>query len=94
MSSKSSRTLLTVIMNVLIVVAIALTARLVVLFFGQLASLEWSKALVSVTDLMVIPFGIEQIKTPYGGAFDANAALTILLVLALEWVLSLMRGRG
>ena len=93
MSSKSGRTLLTVVMNVLVFVAIALTVRLVVMFFGQIASMDWAKAVVSVTNLLVIPFGIEPIKTPYGGVFDANAALTILVVLVAEWVLSLARGR-
>jgi hypothetical protein len=93
-SSKPLRTLLTVVMNVLIVVAIALTVRLVVMFFGQIASQDWAKTIVSITSLIVIPFGIEPIKTPYGGVFDANAALTILVVLVAEWVLSLARGRN
>jgi len=92
-SSKPVRTLVTVVMNLLIVVAIALTVRLVVMFFGVIAAKEWAKAIVSITNLLVIPFGIEPIKTPYGGVFDANAALTILLVLVAEWVLSLVRGR-
>lgn len=92
--SKSLRTLLTVVMNVLVIVAVALTVRLVVMFFGQIASQEWAKTIVSITDLIVIPFGIDAIKTPYGGVFDANAALTILVVLALEWVLSMVRGSG
>lgn len=94
MSSKSGRTLLTVVMNLLVFVAIALTVRLVVMFFGQIASMDWAKAVVAVTNLVVIPFGIEPIKTPYGGVFDANAALTILVVLVAEWVLSLARDRG
>jgi hypothetical protein len=93
-SSKPVRTLLTVAMNVLIFVAIALTVRLVVMFFGQIASLDWAKSIVSITNLLVIPFGVEPIKTPYGGVFDANAALTILVVLVVEWVLSLARGRS
>ena len=93
MSSKPLRTLLTVVMNLLIIVAIALTVRLVVMFFGVIAAKEWAKTIVSITSLLVIPFGIEPIKTPYGGVFDANAALTILVVLVAEWVLSLARGR-
>ncbi len=93
MSSRSGRTLLTVVMNLLVIVAIALTVRLVVEFFGALASTDWGKVVVSITNLIVIPFGIEPIKTPYGGVFDANAALTILLALIVEWVLGLVRGR-
>jgi hypothetical protein len=91
--SSRPRGVLTVVMNVLVFVAILLTIRLVVMFFGQIASQEWAKTVVSVTDLVVVPFGIDAIKTPYGGVFDANAALTILLVLVIEWVLSLIRGR-
>jgi len=79
-------------MNILIAVAIVLTARLVVEFFGQLAAQEWGKALVALSNPFIIPFGIEGIKTPYGGVFDVNAGLLILLVLAAEWLLSGIRS--
>lgn len=94
MSSKPARTVITLIMNVLIAIAIALTARLVVEFFGQLAAQQWGKAIVALTDPLIIPFGIDGIKTPYGGVFDVNAALMIGLVLAAEWLLSGMRSRA
>lgn len=93
MSTKPARSLLTIVMNVLVIVAIVLTVRLVVLFFGQLASQDWAKTFQAFTDLLVIPFGLEPIKTPYGGVFDINAALTILVLLLAEWVLSTVRGR-
>jgi len=93
-SSKPARTIITIFMNVLIAVAIVLTARLVIEFFGQLAAQEWGKALIALSNPLIIPFGIEGIKTPYGGVFDVNAGLLILLVLAAEWLLSGIRTRA
>ena len=80
-------------MNVLVAVAILLTARLVVEFFGQLAAQQWGKALVALSHPLIIPLGVEGIKTPYGGVFDVNVALMILLVLAAEWILSGIRSQ-
>lgn len=94
MSSKPARTITTFIMNILIAIAIVLTARLVVEFFGQLAAQQWGKTLVALSSALVIPFGIEGIKTPYGGVFDVNAALTVLVVLGAEWLLSGVRSRA
>ncbi len=94
MSSKPARTIITFIMNVLIALAIVLTARLVVQFFGQLEAQQWGEALVALTRPLLIPFGVEGIKTPYGGLFDVNAGLMILLVLAAEWLLSGIRSRA
>lgn len=85
---------LSVVAVALIAVAIALTARVVVLFFGTLAAQGWAEAIVTITDRFVIPFGIEPIKTPYGGIFDVDASLTIVVVVVGEWLLSLARGRG
>jgi len=89
-----ARTIITVIMNVLIVCAIAVTVRLGIRFFGQLASQEWGKAIVSWTSVLVIPFGLHSIKTPYGGVFEVSAALMIGVYLAIEWVLAGIRSRA
>ena len=94
MSSKPARTIISIFLNLLIVVAIVLTARLVVEFFGQLAAQQWGKALVALSQPLLIPFGLEGIKTPYGGVFDVNAAMMIVLVLAAEWLLSGIRSRA
>jgi len=88
------RTVFTVIMDVLVVVAVAVTVRIVVLFFGTLAAQGWAEAVVALTNPVIIPFGIEAIKTPYGGVLDVNAALTVVAVLALEWLLSVFRSRA
>jgi len=93
-SSKPARTIISIFLNLLIVVAIVLTARLVVEFFGQLAAQQWGKALVALSQPLLIPFGLEGIKTPYGGVFDVNAAMMIVLVLAAEWLLSGIRSRA
>ncbi len=94
MSSKPARTIITFFMNVLIAVAIVLTARLVVEFFGQLAAQQWGKALVVLSSPLLFPFGLEGIKTPYGGVFNVNAGAMIVLVLATEWLLSGIRTRA
>lgn len=94
MSSKPARTIVAVIMNVLIVVAILLTARILVEFFGQLAAQDWAQTIIALTNPLVIPFGVDGITTPYGGFLDVNAALTVVLVLAAEWLLSGVRSRA
>jgi uncharacterized protein YggT (Ycf19 family) len=88
------RSLITVVMNVLIIVAVLVTARIVILFFGALSSQAWAEAIVRVTDFLVIPFGVEAIKTPYGGVFDIDAALMVALLILVEWVLSIARNRS
>jgi uncharacterized protein YggT (Ycf19 family) len=81
-------------MDLFIVVAVALTIRLCVLFFGQLAAQGWGKVIVALTNPLLIPFGVAAIKTPYGGVFQVNTALTIVAVLLFEWVLSGIRNRA
>jgi hypothetical protein len=81
-------------MDLFVVVAIALTARLCIVFFGQLAAQGWGKTVIALTSPLVIPFGVSAIKTPYGGAFEVITALTIAVVLLVEWVLSGIRVRA
>jgi hypothetical protein len=94
LSSRPVRTLITIIMDLFIVVAIALTARLCIVFFGQLAAQGWGKSLIALTGPLVIPFGVAAIKTPYGGGFEVNTALTVVVVLLIDWVLSSIRARA
>jgi hypothetical protein len=81
-------------MDLFVVVAIALTARLCIVFFGQLAAQGWGKTIIALTSPLVIPFGVSAIKTPYGGGFEVATALTIVVVLLVEWVLSGIRVRA
>jgi len=91
--SNSVRSVIRIVMNLLIVVAVIDTARIVVQFFGTLATQSWGEALIRITDLTVIPFGVELMKTPYGGIFDVDAGLTVAVLLLIEWALSYAKGR-
>jgi len=93
-SPKPVRTVLTIVMDALVLLAIAETVRLVVQFFGALANSALGKAIIALTNPITIPFGIESIKTPYGGSFEVNAALTVVAFLLVEWVLSIVRSRS
>ena len=94
MGRLSPGSFLTVIMDVFVVLAVAESIRVVVRFFGTLAAQGWGELIVMLTDYITVPFGIAVIKTPYGGVFDADAALTVGLLLLIEWVLSIVRSRG
>lgn len=80
-------------MNILIVLAILVTARLIVEFFGQLSSQSWGESIIAITHPLVVAFGVDGIKTPYGGVFDVNAAIMVLVFLAAEWLFSMIRSR-
>ncbi|HET6352542.1 MAG TPA: hypothetical protein VFG89_10510 [Coriobacteriia bacterium] len=95
MSSRSPvYTIFTIVMDLLVIVAIAVTCRLVVSFFGVLAAGTVGKVILAFTDPVTIPLGMDAIKTPYGGIFDVDAGLTIVILLLAEWVLSLVRSRS
>ena len=88
------RVLITVIADILIVLAIALTIRLVVQFFGGLAGSEIGGLYVDVTDRLVLPVGLDAVKTPYGGIFSVDTAITIGVVVGVEWILGSVRSRA
>jgi len=89
-----ARTLLLVVMDILIVLAVLMTAALVVSFFGTLAAQNWGQAIIKVADAISIPTGIAPIKTPYGGVFSIDYTLTIAVLLLAEWLLGSLRGRA
>lgn len=92
-AGKGIRTILLIVMDLLVVVAIAVTGRLVVDFFGQLSAQSWGETVLALTSRLVIPFGVDAIKTPYGGLFGVNEALTVVTLLLAEWALSAVRSR-
>lgn len=94
MSARPLRPIFTVIMNLLVIFAVVDTGRIAISFFGALSATAWGGALVRVTAYSVMPFGVASIKTPYGGQFDVNAAITVVVLLLLEWMLSVARNRG
>ena len=94
MGGRVVRGVLAVLVNVLLVVAAFLAIRVVVVFFGQLASQGWAQAVTSATNYVVIPAGVSGVKTPYAGYFDVNAAISAAVVLVVETLLSAVRDRA
>lgn len=80
-----------ILMDILVGVAILCVVNLVVAFFGTMSGTQWGRSVLAFTKLMVLPFGIDAMRTPYQGIFDANVAATVLLLMAIEWTLGLVR---
>lgn len=93
-SSRPLRTIITVIMDVLVIVAVVLCAAIVVAFFGAVNGTEWGKAVVGIGNVMTLPLGVEDIANNYGGVFDVNAAATVVGFLVIEWLLSVVRRQA
>jgi hypothetical protein len=89
--SSPARTLLTVVMDVLIAVALIALTGLVIEFFGQLMAQPLGRQFYTLAMRAVIPLGLKPIPTPYGGAFDLNAVASVLLYVIAEWVLGMVR---
>jgi hypothetical protein len=89
--SSPVRTIITLLMDVLVAVAVMGLAHLVVAFFGSVSGSGVGKGILGVTGLFVLPLGIAAIPTPYGGIFEVNAAATVLGLLGAEWLLGLVR---
>ncbi len=90
-SRSAGRTIITVVMDVMWVWAAIVVAHLVITFFGALAGADWGKAVLGLTRLVVLPFPLKSVITPYGGHFDVAATVTIVLLLGGEWVLGMVR---
>ena len=93
MAAKGSRSFLLFLMDAIFLVAVLDVARIVVMFFGSLADTTVGQRYTDLTSYLVIPFGIEQLSTPFGGYFDVDTILTIVLLLILEGILGLSRKR-
>ena len=85
------RLLLTVIMNVLLVAAALVVARIVIGFFGRLSSASWATQVMDFTAPLVPPLHLGAIVTPYRGSFDFDAGATLAGLLAAEWLIALLR---
>jgi hypothetical protein len=90
-AGKAVHTVLSIVVWVLILVLVALSIRQVILFSGQVASQDWAMAFRMFADNLVIPFDQQDVRSPYGGKFDVDNALTIVLVLVAEWGMSRVR---
>lgn len=94
MSGRGMRVVLTVVVDIFTIIAVALAIRMFVVFSAQIASQNWALAYDAATKHVVIPFGFKSIKTPYRGVFDVNCAVTILVALLAEWGLTVARDRA
>ncbi len=80
-------------MNVLVIIAVLLTLRIVARYFGMLSSSGPGELLVSASSVFVLPLALTDIRSLYGGVFDVNASVTVMIVLLAEWLLSALRAR-
>ncbi|PKQ38590.1 MAG: hypothetical protein CVT59_00395 [Actinobacteria bacterium HGW-Actinobacteria-1] len=94
MASKPVRTLITIVMDLLVLVAVCATLGIVVRFFGALATTGVGESYLRFAGMLRISAGFEAIATPYGGSFDVNAAITVGVLLLIEWALSIARRRA
>jgi len=85
------RLLLTVVMDVLLVIAALLLARIVIGFFGHLSSATWAVQYMDLTQGLVPSFGLGHMASPYRGVFDFNAGAMLGAVLLGEWALAFVR---
>lgn len=94
MAAKPTRTLLLILMDLLIVLAVLMTAALAIGFFGALSGQAWGQAVLKIADLVKIPVGITSIKTPYGGVFSVDFAISVAIYLIGEWIIGSLRNRA
>ena len=94
MSGSGIRSVLTILIDIAIVIAVAVVVHLMVVFTKPIAHQSWALAYDAVAGRLVIPFGARPIGTPYGGYFDVNGAGTVVLALLVEWGLSVARDRA
>jgi hypothetical protein len=85
--------IVTALADALVVVAVVLVVALVVAFFGTLAHTAVGGGVLRIASYVTLPFGIEPVRTAYGGVFMYDAALTVVLALAAEWALGATRYR-
>jgi hypothetical protein len=78
-------------MNLLLVVAALLLARVIIEFFGHLGTVALATETMRLTGPLVLPVGLGRIVSPYRGVFDLDAAATLGIVLAFEWVVAFVR---
>ena len=92
--SRTLRAVLSVVIYALILAAVLLAIRQFLTFSSPIASQHWAQTFDSLTRHLIVGFGAPSIKTPYGGRFDVNGALTILAAIVAEWLLTVVRDRA
>ena len=78
-----------VVMDVLLVLAVLMFFRLVIGFFGVLAASPTGAWYLTITrGLVPSVAGGWVVRSPYGGVFSVDAAIVIVVLLAIEWLLA------
>lgn len=94
MAAKGVHAVLSLLVWALMLVLVVLSVRQLIVFFGQVSSQEWARAVKMIANPLVMPFGQTDVRSPYGGKFDVDNALTIGIVLMAEWGLSRMKDHA
>ncbi len=93
-TDQQARTVLTAVIDILLVMAVLLLLRLVVGFFSAAATTALGTWYLRVTDpLAPHVAGGWSVRTPYGGVFSVDTGIVIIGLLMLEWLIALLRGR-
>jgi hypothetical protein len=83
------------IMDVLVVLAALVCARLVIAFFGVLAASGIGSWYLTLTGALVPPIaGTWILRSPYGGVFSMDAAILVVLLLLAEWLVAMLGSRS
>jgi hypothetical protein len=93
MRSNPIRVAVTVLMDALFGWAAAIALSMVIRFFGALAANPAASAFMRFAERLVVPVDARVVATPYGGSFEVAAAYTVVILLAAEWLLSVVRRR-
>jgi hypothetical protein len=91
MTTQRGSSLFTIAMDLVFVLAAIVVGRVVVEFFGAFAAQQWGRDVLTATRQLVLDFGVKAVPTPYAGRFDIDGALTVVILLAIEWAFSLAR---
>ena len=92
-SSSPARIAVSVLMDVMVVIAVVLGASHVTAFFGAFAQTTVGAGVIRLGAFVTLPLGLPDIETPYGGTFMTDAAITMVLLLMGESLLAAARRR-
>jgi hypothetical protein len=81
-------------MDIVLVLALLVFARLVVSFFGVLAVSTAGSWYLNATRAIVPPIiGAWSVRSPYGGVFSVDAGIVIVVLLVIEWLVAVASAR-
>jgi hypothetical protein len=92
--NERTRTALTALMDVALVLAVLLTGRLFIGFFSATSVTQFGSWYMHVTSRLTPPVaGNWLVRTPYGGLFSVDTGMVIIGLLVFEWALATSRRR-